>query len=80
MLLDIALSALLLIQLDTRVAALVVKLLLCAHPNSPVESLVPGDVAVSERGGPAIGRRCKGVGLLRGHVALNFLEVEISTK
>ncbi len=50
----IALSALLLIQLETCVAALVVKPLLRAHPNSPVVSLVTGDVAVSERGGPAI--------------------------
>ena len=40
-------SALRLIQLDTCVAALVVKLpWLHVHPNSPVESLVTGDVAV----------------------------------
>ena len=31
-----------------------VKPLLRAHPSSPVVSLVTGDVAVSERGGPAI--------------------------
>jgi hypothetical protein len=44
-----ALSALPPIQLDTRVAALVVKLLLCTHPISPVVSQshhVTGDDAV----------------------------------
>ena len=47
MLLVTVLSALRLIQLDTRDAALVVKLpLLHVHPNSPVTRPVVGDVAV----------------------------------